>query len=577
MKLQSKISKINLILPKKIKIWYFVLVFFLFLALIFQLVGIGSLVPLSESFLDKNSKIDLLIQLRGNFKFLSELSDFQILLGFTSISIICSNIVLLVTTYLNAKLAFSAERIIKAKIYDYFMKEKYSNFFATNESSFISIITNETQRFTSQVLLPMAEIISRSIIIFGIIFFLLYLRPLETISIFSFILFFYLFYFLLLKERIKKNNLTLTHQNKNLLRITKNIFNSFREIKVYSFEKYFFSQISETTKKIQKIRFFTNFFANSPRYYMEILIFIIVLIFFTINSKNFSAEENFSLIAVFGYSFFKIIPSIQGLFSQYMVLKSNIAAVDEIYSKTHSMNLNLNKKSKNSFSKNLIIKNFEMKNIQFDFKDKKVFKDLNFSFNAGEKIGLIGESGIGKSTFLNIFSGLLPPIKGNFYINGNEIEQNELLHILKSRLAIVPQTALMMQASIKENIIMGNTYDKDKFEKIISLVGLQKLINSLDDKSETLVHSSNLNFSGGQIQRMAFARALYFEPSILLIDEGFNQLDKLSENEIINKLNLIKGLTIIVVYHKMYNQRVFDKIYKIENNQLTKANIIEQQ
>ena len=120
------------------------------------------------------------------------------------------------------------------------MKEKYSNFFATNESSFISIITNETQRFTSQVLLPMAEIISRSIIIFGIIFFLLYLRPLETISIFSFILFFYLFYFLLLKERIKKNNLTLTHQNKNLLRITKNIFNSFREIKVYSFEKYFF-------------------------------------------------------------------------------------------------------------------------------------------------------------------------------------------------------------------------------------------------------------------------------------------------------------------------------------------------
>ena len=89
--------------------------------------GIGSLVPLSESFLDKNSKIDLLIQLRGNFKFLSELSDFQILLGFTSISIICSNIVLLVTTYLNAKL-FSAERIIRAKIYDYFMKKIFQLF-----------------------------------------------------------------------------------------------------------------------------------------------------------------------------------------------------------------------------------------------------------------------------------------------------------------------------------------------------------------------------------------------------------------------------------------------------------------
>ena len=105
-------------------------------------------------------------------------------------------------------------------------------------------------------------------------------------------------------------------------------------------------------------------------------------------------------------------------------------------------------KNQNSFSKNLIIKNFEMKNIQFDFKDKKVFKDLNFSFNAGEKIGY-WESGIGKSTFLNIFSGLLPN-KGNFYINGNEIEQNELLHILKSRLAIVPQTALRFKHLLKK-------------------------------------------------------------------------------------------------------------------------------
>ena len=118
----------------------------------------------------------------------------------------------------------------------------------------------------------------------------MYLRPLETISIFH-SYYFYLFYYLLLKERIKKNNVTLTHQNKNLLRITKNIFNSFREIKVYSFEKYFFSQIAEITKKIQKIRFFTNFFANSPRYYMEILIFIIVLIFLQLIPKIFLLKK----------------------------------------------------------------------------------------------------------------------------------------------------------------------------------------------------------------------------------------------------------------------------------------------
>lgn len=573
MKFKSKISKINKILPNEVKLWYLVLILFLFLALAFQLLGIGTLVPLSEAFVNKKSNLNVLILAKENFKFLNNFNDFQILLFATSSSIILSNLVLLMTTFLNAKLAFSAERLIRGKIYDYFMKEKYSNFFSINESSFISIINNETQRFTSQVMLPIAEVISRSIIIFGIIVFLLFIRPVETLSIFSFVIIFYTIYYLSIKERIKQNNITLTVENKNLLRVTKNIFNSFREIKVYGFEKYFFNQILDTTKKIQRIRFFTNFFANSPRYYMEIMIFVIIIIFVLINGGNFSPSQNFSLIAVFSYSFFKIIPSVQGLFSQYMVLRSNIASVDEVYSKI--VNHDLAKKNIWSENNDIIIKSFQMKEISFNHKQKKIFEDLNFNFKAGEKIGLIGESGIGKSTFLNLFSGLLQPVKGEYFINEKKINQSDLLNILKNKLAIVPQTPFLMQSSIMENITMGARYDEEKFKKIISIVGLNKLIDSLIEKENTLVHSSNLNFSGGQIQRIAFARALYREPSILLIDEGFNQLDKDSENQMINNINRLSNLTLIVVYHKIFNQKMFDHIFRIENFKLKEVNKIE--
>jgi ABC-type multidrug transport system fused ATPase/permease subunit len=572
-KFKSKISKINEILPNEVKLWYLVLILFLFLALAFQLLGIGTLVPLSEAFVNKKSNLNVLILAKENFKFLNNFNDFQILLFATSSSIILSNLVLLMTTFLNAKLAFSAERLIRGKIYDYFMKEKYSNFFSINESSFISIINNETQRFTSQVMLPTAEVISRSIIIFGIILFLLFIRPVETLSIFSFVIIFYTIYYLSIKERIKQNNITLTVENKNLLRVTKNIFNSFREIKVYGFEKYFFNQILDTTKKIQRIRFFTNFFANSPRYYMEIMIFVIIIIFVLINGGNFSPSQNFSLIAVFSYSFFKIIPSVQGLFSQYMVLRSNIASVDEVYSKI--VNHDLAKKNIWSENNDIIIKSFQMKEISFNHKQKKIFEDLNFNFKAGEKIGLIGESGIGKSTFLNLFSGLLQPVKGEYFINEKKINQSDLLNILKNKLAIVPQTPFLMQSSIMENITMGARYDEEKFKKIISIVGLNKLIDSLIKKENTLVHSSNLNFSGGQIQRIAFARALYREPSILLIDEGFNQLDKDSENQMINNINRLSNLTLIIVYHKIFNQKMFDQIFRIENFKLKEVNKIE--
>ena len=122
---------------------------------------------------------------------------------------------------------------------------------------------------------------------------------------------------------------------------------------------------------------------------------------------------------------------------------------------------------------------------------------------------------------------------------------------------------------------MGARYDEEKFKKIISIVGLNKLIDSLIEKENTLVHSSNLNFSGGQIQRIAFARALYREPSILLIDEGFNQLDKDSENQMINNINRLSNLTLIVVYHKIFNQKMFDQIFRIENFKLKEVNKIE--
>ena len=204
-----------------------------------------------------------------------------------------------------------------------------------------------------------------------------------------------------------------------------------------------------------------------------------------------------------------------------------------------------------------------MKEISFSHNQKKIFEGLNFNFNAGEKIGLIGESGIGKSTFLNLFSGLLQPIEGQYFVNGKIINQHDLLNILKNKLAIVPQTPFLMQSSILENITMGAEYKDVKFKQIISIVGLDKLINNLKERENTLVHSSNLNFSGGQIQRIAFARALYREPSILLIDEGFNQLDKESENQLIDKINNLNNLTLIIVYHKIFNQKFFNRIYKI--------------
>ena len=207
--------------------------------------------------------------------------------------------------------------------------------------------------------------------------------------------------------------------------------------------------------------------------------------------------------------------------------------------------------------------------MDFSFNNKVVFKGAQLEISSGEKIAILGPSGTGKSTLINLLIGILPAKRGQVLLNEREIRTNIQLNLLlKDIISIIPQKTVLMETTLKENIVLNKEFDEDKFNETLKVTKLDELIKNLPEKEETHIHSSNLNLSGGQIQRISIARALYRDPKILIIDEGFNQLDTKTEEVLLNNILGLNNLTVIIIYHKITNEELIDKKFLIEDHKI---------
>ena len=204
----------------------------------------------------------------------------------------------------------------------------------------------------------------------------------------------------------------------------------------------------------------------------------------------------------------------------------------------------------------------------------KAVDDVSFEIPVGESLGLVGQSGCGKTTLLDLIIGLLECDNGEILVDSNKIES--IKYEWQKSIGYVQQKIYLTDDTIKNNIAFGipdSEFDQEKFNRAIKLSKLEKLLNTLPSRENTLVGENGMKISGGQIQRIGIARALYNDPSLLIFDEATNSLDLNTEKEIISEINNLKGIkTIIFVSHRMTALEMCDKIFKIEKGKLSLVN-----
>ena len=292
---------------------------------------------------------------------------------------------------------------------------------------------------------------------------------------------------------------------------------------------------------------------------------LIIVIFMTISLIN---ETNYSNVisigAIFLASGVRMVPSITKIMAGLNMFKYYKPILYKLYYTSIDL-----KKFDEGVAENIkFTKNIQIQNVSFSYNSKKIISDLSLSVNIGDLVGIFGDSGSGKSTIINILTGLLTPQSGNILIDGKKINKNYII----SNLSIVTQSPFFVNDSIINNLCFGKKIEQMSFikiERILKIVELSDVIKKLDSKLNAIIGESGNLLSGGQLQRLGIARALYRDSEILILDEATNALDINSQDRIIkNIFENYKNKLIIIISHDLDVINKCKTIYKMDKNKL---------
>ena len=298
-----------------------------------------------------------------------------------------------------------------------------------------------------------------------------------------------------------------------------------------------------------------------------VILITIYLFFFTV--RNSELSEIIIILSTFVVSATRLIPAINKILGSYQNIKYRKKSVNVIYLEINSpQNKNINSK-KNFIFKSLIFDKVYFKHID---QNKYIFKSLNFTIKKGDKIGIQGTSGVGKTTFVNLISGLHSPTAGKILINNNLANNN--FNVWRSKIGYVPQKVFLLDDTIKNNILFGRKekdFNLNDIFKILKKFQILEFILNLENSINTAVGENGQKMSGGQIQRIGIIRALLHKPSVLILDESTSSLDLETEKSLIDNIySNFNNLTIVSISHRLSALRFCNKIYEVKNSSLNR-------
>tara|TARA_B110000046_G_C13012613_1_gene407346 strand:- start:1282 stop:3012 length:1731 start_codon:yes stop_codon:yes gene_type:complete len=572
----ESILQINNLVNKRQKIKLIMLSGLLFIGMILEAIGIAILVPLLQIISNQDNKLPPYYLEKIALFF-----DLNERVGWTSFFLclliaiyIVKNMFLVYLYHKQNTFLNNLNAYISVKLFRLYLIQPYNYFSKTNTSDLIKRLTNDTSYFTVYCR-ALLSIVSELGLLIAITISILLINPLGAISI-GFILFIlsYIYYYFS-KLKMKKWGNTRKKLEEKMSNITLESLKGIKDLIVYQKTKSFGEIFKENKIKLSIVQSYFQTLSIVPRYYIELIsvislvIFIFLMIYF---GKNLATI--IPTLGVFLAATIKMTPSVNKIITSFQNLKyygSSINILVEDFKLPNYITENrMNSKSSFKNFKKIIINNL---NFKHENSKTKVLNEINIEIKAGTTIGIIGKSGEGKSTLIDVLVGLFKPTSGDILIDGKKSIYKEI-NEWRSLIGYVPQNLFLLDSTIAENIAFGQKLSQIDYNSINSSIErahLTDLINSLPDGFNTKVGESGIRLSGGQKQRVAIARALYNDPDILILDEATSSLDKNTEKEIMKAINsLKKEKTIIIIAHRFSTLKDCDLIYELKNNKLEK-------
>ena len=565
------LKKIKYLITKRQFKGLILISFLLFTGISLELFGLGLIIPIISILLDPDQNENIPLFIKNLVK--NENLVFLLLFFLVIIYLIKTAFLVLLTLKEN-KFLHNISSYISITLFKRYINMPYLFHLSKNSSILLKNLQIEHGQFLIYITSFLTMIIEGSFLFF-LILAVIYVEPVAAFSV-------GIFYALLVSIFLKFSRKTLTkwgHEREvidsKISKVTIEALGGIKNIimsnkfdlysRIYSELYYNKARISSNYAIINQLpRFFIEFMSV-----IGLVSFIAVMI---IQGK--STKELIPILGIFVAATFKMLPSIYKLVSSFQSIKYSSRSVEIIY---------------NEFQSTEIISNTEDNNYQFIFNESIKLDNVCFGYNPknlilqniaveiklGESVGIIGESGSGKSTFIDLILGLHEPTSGKIIIdNKNILNINNVSW--KNQISYVPQSIYLIDDSIVNNIAFGipsNEIDYNKIDELIRCVELEDFVNSLKMGKHTIVGERGKQLSGGQIQRIAIARALYKKSKIIVLDEATSALDSALEHKVVSSINKFsKDLTTIIIAHRESSLKNCDRIFEIRNKSLVLVN-----
>ncbi|MBV1952595.1 MAG: ABC transporter ATP-binding protein/permease [Cycloclasticus sp.] len=574
----SELYRLWLCLPYKRKAQLGVLFFLQLLSAFSEVLSLGAIVPFLSALTDINAlmehdRVAVVLEVTG----ISEPNHLAMLMaGLFAGAIVIANILRFITLWFQMYLAAAIGTDVGAELFRKTLYKPYSYFINNNSSELIGNMTNDLNA-TLGILQGILMLISQGLIAIAVIIGLLLYDPIISVVLGLTVVCAYTAIIFSIKNRLHRNSTIMSDSYRALIKTLQEGFSGIGFIALSRSREMCVDQYRAADGPYRRSSADNNVIRQAPRFFIEALgVVAISVMAIVLASQTDDMSKVIPLLGFLGLAAHRLLPAGQQIYtslSATLGLRVSLNRTLDILSMPVSEVLTKTITSPMLLQEELRFNNlcFDYSTVDLDACDTWTLQNLNFTIKAKTTVAFVGQTGSGKSTIADLVLGLLAPQKGSLVVDGVLLNENNMGD-WQAGISFVPQNIFLTDASVAENIAFGvrkENIDLDRVHDVARLAQVHGFIETLPNKYDEMVGERGVRLSGGQLQRIGIARALYKNPSVIIFDEATSALDTNTEKEVMSAIEqLSKDITIILIAHRLSTIENVDNIFVLEKGQL---------
>jgi len=455
------------------------------------------------------------------------------------------------------------------KLLKKYLQQPYNFFLSRNSSDVSKVILSEIDHAIQHAILPVLNLVTYGILSIAIVGFLLVVDVFLALILSAIFGGFYLVMYMTIRKYISRIGLIRNQANSKRFKITNEMLGGIKDLKVLGREEVYLEKFTKPSYEYSHYLSINQTLNDVPRFLIEVVAFgaLLAMAMFALVDDNVDLGSLLPVLGLYALGSLKLKPAINQIYSSLADMKFGASAIDNIINDLNDLEQSVEIQNDN---KKLPLKSrVHLSNVSFTYPNttRPVLQNINVEIKTNTTVGIIGTTGSGKSTLVDIILGLLQPTNGKIEVDGNLLNKTNTRQWQNS-IGYVPQSIFLADDTIAKNIAFGikiENIDMLQIKKVAKMAMVHEFVSNLEDGYNTSIGERGVRLSGGQRQRLGIARALYHNPDLLVLDEATSALDNDTEAQVMKAIDNMSGSkTIIMIAHRLATVEKCDKIIRLE-------------